>query len=67
MAALGMTGLGRSVAIVDSGLDLTHPDFLPPEGAPSRVRGGISFAGAPDDREGWSRIASELEAAVRAL
>lgn len=49
MTALGMTGLGRSVAIVDSGLDVTHPDFASTDGRTPKVRGGISFTGAEDD------------------
>jgi len=33
LLGLGVTGLGRSVAIVDSGIDLTHPDLKAPSGA----------------------------------
>ena len=32
LLAIGVTGLGRSVAIVDSGIDLRHPDLLAPNG-----------------------------------
>ncbi len=31
---IGVTGLGRSVAVVDSGIDMGHPDLRSPSGAP---------------------------------
>ncbi len=34
LLGIGVTGLGRSVAIVDSGLDLQHPDLRGPGGTP---------------------------------
>jgi hypothetical protein len=34
LLAIGVTGLGRSVAVVDSGLDLQHPDLRSPDGTP---------------------------------
>jgi len=33
LLAIGVTGLGRSVAVVDSGIDLRHPDLRAPGGA----------------------------------
>ncbi|MFI5119374.1 MAG: S8 family peptidase [Thermoanaerobaculia bacterium] len=33
LLGLGVTGQGRSVAIVDSGIDLSHPDLKPPSGS----------------------------------
>jgi hypothetical protein len=33
LLGLGVTGQGRSVAIVDSGIDLAHPDLKPPTGS----------------------------------
>jgi hypothetical protein len=33
LLAIGVTGLGRSVAVVDSGIDLGHPDLRAPGGA----------------------------------
>ncbi len=33
LLGLGVTGRGRSVAVVDSGLDLSHPDLKPPPGS----------------------------------
>ncbi|HEY3349438.1 MAG TPA: S8 family serine peptidase [Thermoanaerobaculia bacterium] len=33
LLAIGVTGLGRSVAVVDSGIDLRHPDLRGPGGA----------------------------------
>jgi len=38
---LGLTGRGRSVAVVDSGIDLAHPDLKPPSGS---VWPGWNFA-----------------------
>jgi len=37
LALAGMTGYGRSVAIVDSGIDATHPDFGGDPGRTSRI------------------------------
>src|ERR1019366_8149367 len=33
LLGLGVTGQGRSVAVVDSGIDLAHPDLRPPTGS----------------------------------
>jgi hypothetical protein len=33
LLGLGVTGQGRSVAVVDSGIDLAHPDLKPPTGS----------------------------------
>lgn len=49
MTALGLTGRGRSVAVVDSGIDLSHPDFVSPDDTAPKVRGGASFTGEGDD------------------
>lgn len=34
LLGIGVTGLGRSVAVVDSGIDLQHPDLRNPAGTP---------------------------------
>ncbi len=34
LLGIGVTGLGRSVAVVDSGIDLQHPDLRRPGGTP---------------------------------
>ena len=43
---LGLTGKGVIVGVVDSGLDLTHADFLRADGT-TRVRWLLDFASAP--------------------
>jgi len=48
LLSIGVTGLGRSVAVVDSGIDLRHPDLRAPDGAPwpgaNIVDGGSDLA-----------------------
>jgi hypothetical protein len=34
LLGIGVTGLGRSIAVVDSGIDLQHPDLRSPNGTP---------------------------------
>jgi subtilisin-like proprotein convertase family protein len=34
LLAVGLTGVGRSIAVVDSGIDLQHPDLRRPDGTP---------------------------------
>ncbi len=46
LLAIGVTGLGRSVGIVDSGLDLRHPDLQPPAGG---AWPGVNVADGTDD------------------
>ncbi len=40
------TGAGQTIAIVDSGVDLDHPDLA------SKIVGGATFVGCPDDPNG---------------
>ena len=40
------TGTGETIAIVDSGVDLDHPDLA------SKIVGGATFTGCPDDPNG---------------
>ncbi len=46
---LGLTGRGVLLAILDSGIDYTHPDFGGGIGAGYRVVGGYDFANGDDD------------------
>jgi subtilisin family serine protease len=48
---LGFTGAGVKVAIVDSGVDYTHPDLGGCFGAPCKVIGGWDFVGNSYDSE----------------
>ena len=44
LGLMGVTGFGRSVAIVDSGLDLSHPDLGGNNGVNTKVVAGWNFA-----------------------
>jgi len=44
LLAAGVTGAGRTIAIVDTGIDLFHPDFGASASGGSRIVGGWNFA-----------------------
>ncbi len=44
LLAAGVTGAGRAIAIVDTGIDLFHPDFGANASGGSRIVGGWNFA-----------------------
>ena len=44
LLAAGVTGAGRTIAIVDTGIDLYHPDFGAGASGGSRIVGGWNFA-----------------------
>ncbi len=44
LLAAGITGAGRTIAIVDTGIDLFHPDFSANASGGSRIVGGWNFA-----------------------
>lgn len=46
---IGVTGRGRSVAIVDTGLDISHPDMGGRMGPNSKILAGWNFADGNDD------------------
>ncbi len=57
LLAIGVTGLGRSVGIVDSGLDLQHPDLKPPAGT---AWPGVNVADGTDDLTDCSGHGTEV-------
>jgi hypothetical protein len=44
LLAAGLTGAGRAIGIVDTGVDLYHPDLGGSASGPGRVAGGWNFA-----------------------
>jgi subtilisin family serine protease len=44
LLAAGVTGAGRTIAIVDTGIDLFHPDFGASASGGGRIAGGWNFA-----------------------
>ena len=57
LLAIGVTGLGRSVGIVDSGLDLQHPDLRPPQGG---AWPGVNVVDGTDDLTDCSGHGTEV-------
>ncbi len=57
LLSIGVTGLGRSVGIVDSGLDLQHPDLRPPAGS---AWPGVNVADGTDDLTDCSGHGTEV-------
>lgn len=49
LLASGVTGAGRTIAIVDTGIDLFHPDFGATASGGGRIVGGWNFADGNDD------------------
>ncbi|HEV8267017.1 MAG TPA: S8 family serine peptidase, partial [Thermoanaerobaculia bacterium] len=49
LASIGVTGFGRSIAIVDTGIDARHPDLGGSGAMNPRLLGGFSFAEMSND------------------
>lgn len=64
----GLTGRGVIVAVIDSGIDYTHPDFLNPDGS-SRILAlwDMTIDGSPPSgfREGTEYTKEQIDAALQ--
>ncbi|MEO6323262.1 MAG: S8 family serine peptidase, partial [Thermoanaerobaculia bacterium] len=63
LAAFGVTGLGRNVAVIDSGIDVSHPDLGGPE-PNQKVAGGWNFAAGNADLSDCSGHGTQVAGVV---
>lgn len=51
LLSAGLTGIGRAIGIVDTGIDNFHPDFGAGSSGPGRILGGWNFADGNDQTQ----------------